>query len=371
MQTLYEQPIKDLKPFGQQAQNQWYKDQKIRSLDPLGADEILRQIPIWNAEANLAALISSCRSLLPEFNTASTFDYYQAAAAMRDLGILLGSIRRHGEEPVAAIPELEEILLLFSEKTSLPPRDTLLHYTNWNPEGERRRSYTGNSQEKHLIESINIASLPLMEAILMLRALLDAPIDAYDFAANCTQISNHFQATVQGMVHAKKKVSTEFFGNELRPYYEAIQIGNQRYVGPGGGELPVFVFDHLLWSSRVTDVEYVRFKENMLPYILPELRQIFLEQQGKPSLIDKLCDWAENEAVKTDSNKKIMKAANQLFTLLKSFRMPHLKMANEAYVQGDHSHKHGSGGYTPNTLTLIIQLMLKQFDRKDRAFEKL
>ncbi|WSM18722.1 DUF1864 family protein (plasmid) [Streptomyces sp. NBC_01717] len=61
---------------------------------------------------------------------------------MNPLPLLVGSVKRHGVEPVDAVPELEAPLLEFGARTSMIPRDTVHHYIGWNPTGSRERMYT-------------------------------------------------------------------------------------------------------------------------------------------------------------------------------------------------------------------------------------
>ncbi|MFP3335605.1 DUF1864 family protein, partial [Pseudomonas sp. SIMBA_064] len=78
----------------------------------------------------------------------SGWGFVEAAAAMRDIGFFLGSLKRHGHEPADAVPGLEPVLLDLARATDLPPRETLLHVTVWNPAAaDAQRSYTGLPDE--------------------------------------------------------------------------------------------------------------------------------------------------------------------------------------------------------------------------------
>lgn len=359
-----------LKNIQQAVSQQALDDKLIRSLDPLKGDQLLQQLPALNKSADLAGLEALCRELLPSASTALAMDYHQSIAAMRDLGFILGSIKRHGQEPLTLIPELKEPLVILGQKTSLPPRDTLLHYTSWNPNGKRRRSYTGTEDESHLIESVKIAMLPLMQAIHQLRQLLKLSPESTEFINMCELIGEELQAMVNGIVYARKNVSTEYFANELRLYFDAIVLDGTTYLGPGAVEMPMFVFDHLFWSSQVQDEEYVEFKETYLPYILPGLREIYKEQENKAPFVDHIRRWAEGLEKRTENSELAFKALRKLCFLLKGFRMPHKKVADEAYEKDKQKRAHGSGGYTTNILVRIIDLMLEAFAPVEKAYEK-
>jgi hypothetical protein len=69
---------------------------KIQSLDPLGADAIFAHLPTYNTMRNVQGLIDVTRSVLPTLETVAHFDQEEAHAAMRDLGMLMSAIKRHG-----------------------------------------------------------------------------------------------------------------------------------------------------------------------------------------------------------------------------------------------------------------------------------
>ena len=144
---------------------QWLKNsESIPALDPLNFDEKLPVLHELNRKANTNEIIQLLYRSLPVPDTLDRYSYEESIAAMRDLGIFIGILKKHGIEPVAVIPELEYVLLVLMVKTDLPPRDTLLHYTVWNPDGDRMRTYTGLRDERSLIESVKIAMPQLMEA---------------------------------------------------------------------------------------------------------------------------------------------------------------------------------------------------------------
>jgi hypothetical protein len=103
---------------------------KIQSLDPLGADAVFSQLPAYNAHREI---IAATQSLIPNLETVSQFDIAEAHATMRDLGILMSAIKRHGYEPCRVTPEIEPVVLLLGEKLKTVPRDTILDYSLWNP----------------------------------------------------------------------------------------------------------------------------------------------------------------------------------------------------------------------------------------------
>lgn len=340
------------------------QDLWIANADPLNFDAQLQRLHMLNRHAATGELIDLLHNLLPHPVTLIDFDYYNAAAAMRDLGMVMGSLKRHGIEPVEAVPELDYILDILSEKTSLPPRDTLLHYTVWNPDQPRLRTHTGTTDEEQLIYSVKIAMQPLVKAIYHLADLYYIPLENPAFLKVCEKVAGNFEAMVKGVVNAKKNVSPYFFANELRYYFDPIQLYGKEFLGPGAVEMPVFVFDHILWSADCEDAVYTQFKTSYLPYILPQIRNIYYQFCDKNSLITKICDELQSHPALTQEKIMAVNAILKLCNLLKSFRMPHKKIADKAYSYAQEGNRtKGSGGYAPEILAHILELNLQQINK--------
>lgn len=174
------------------------------------------------------------------------------------------------------------------------------------------------------------------------------------------------------MVLARRNVSLSYFASELRLYFDPVQIGGREYLGPGAVEMPMFVFDQLLWSCDCADEDYRVFKETYLPYVHPEMREIYLKYQKRDSLLGKSFRAIINDRRDFDlSVLASLRALRQCFQQLKRFRMPHRKVAEEAYAHegrdsenSDHRNT-GSGGYSPDILSHIVGLTKKKADKLD------
>lgn len=355
-------------------ENEW-----IASLDPLGADDVMALVPRMNVDKDVKGLASLAALIMPTEADLRALGYHEANAATRDIGILLGSLKRHGIEPHTAVDGLSDKMLLLAAKTFLPPRDTLLHYTIWNPAGGRRRTYTGTSDEMHLIDSVVMAMDPLVAAIRLLGDLHHTSLHAEVFKELCEKVTNCFQKVVDGIVLARRKLCLSYFSSELRLYFDPITLDGREYLGPGAVEMPMFVFDHLLWSSDCEDPEYAVFKNTYLPYVHPEMRWIYLEFDAKDSLLGKCLKNIVEEGMVFDPVVcESLRALRLCFQQLKSFRMPHRKVAEEAYehVNGqghapeashnEYRHK-GSGGYSPGILSHIVGLTNTKIAKLDEC----
>ncbi|MFA0961897.1 monodechloroaminopyrrolnitrin synthase PrnB family protein [Roseivirga sp. BDSF3-8] len=346
-------------------------EQIIGQTDVLGADEWIKKIPVFNNEGNVEGLINILKDALPTPETAEKYTYHEAAAAMRDLGILFGSIKRHGEEPETHVPNLADTMMVLSKTLDLPPRDTLISYSVWNPQGSRLRTYTGTADEMNLIYSVQMSMNPLVKAILLLDKLYHMSFEDPEFAPLCRETAENFQAMVKGVVHAKRHVAPEVFAGSLRFYFDPIQLDGKTYLGPGAVEMPVFVFDHILWSSDCTNEEYLGFKETYHPYVLPKMRQVYNAYNNKPSLLTRFSLFLENSDQSNPVVRENIKAMEFLCTQLKSFRMPHKKVAENAYHKTPKAQRSkGSGGYAPTMLTHIINLNLRQIEKFKKSSKK-
>jgi hypothetical protein len=173
---------------------------------------------------------------------------------------------------------------------------------------------------------------------------------------------------VDGIVHAKKNVSTQYFSQELRLYFDPIILNDKIYLGPGAVEMPVFVFDHLLWGSDCPDKHYHEFKYTYLPYIQSSMREVFNVFEGKSSLITQVCRSLDADFNYSESMIRSAKALLLIGTRIKSFRMPHKKMADEAYShQGEEKREKGSGGYSTEILSHIIHLTVSHFNKLENS----
>lgn len=346
----------------------------IASLDPLNADDLILKVPELNESKDVNGLISLAGAMMPSLKTLKRLNYFQANAAIRDIGIMLGSLKRHHIEPVAVIPGLEETMALLASKTAMPPRDTLLHYTVWNPTDHRRRTYTGTRDEHCLIDSVVMALGPLVRGIELLKQLHATPLESEHFQQTCEEVTVQFQKVIDGMVLARRKVCLSYFASELRLYFDPIQLNGREYLGPGAVEMPMFVFDHLLWSCDCDDAAYEVFKQTYLPYVHPEMRAIFHEFQDQASLLGKCYHLIVRRHINFHPVVyQSLCALRHCFQQLKSFRMPHKKVAEEAYAHaagasgspdepehGDAYRSNGSGGYSPGVLSHIVDLTNKK-----------
>jgi monodechloroaminopyrrolnitrin synthase len=333
------------------------KNDRIASLDPLQADAMLAKLPQMNLSGDLKNLISTLEKLIPNSEQIESYSLDKALAVVRDLGILAGSVKKHGIEPIVAVPQLEGTLLDLGRKTDMVPRDTLLHYSLWNPQGERQRKYTVYADEIEMVNSARISIPRLEKAINDLVLLREIPLDSADFAGQCQNCADNLNGMVEAIVHTIKHVSRQVFAEQLRPYFDSITVRGKEYLGPGAVEMPLFIFDHLFWSAECRDESYLQFKQDFLPYILPSLRQLYLRFEKCPSLVAQVSQQLQstprgNSTVITGVNN-VMK----IFKIIIKFRKPHIKVVDQAYMYAENNVRdRGSGGYRSDMLYYLATL---------------
>jgi len=333
---------------------------EICALDPLGADEAVRKLPAANAIADVPGIVNLLRPLIPSLFQVHSFNTPESIAAMRDLGIFLGSVKRHGVEPVAVLPELEPVLFALAEKVDMPPRDTVIHYTIWNPDGQRRRHYTAHDAELHLVSGTKMSLYRVENAIRLLVDWHEIPMTSNEFPPAADAIENELHGLVDNVLYAMRHVPRKVFAEELRFYFDPVVVGGKPYLGPGAVEVPTFVADHLLWTSQVSEPEYVDFKRTYVPYQRPWIRNVFHAFDGRPSLLDKA-----KQAMAAEASPQVLDSAIailKIMSMLVKFRVPHKRLADEAYSHSSTlvpGRSHGSGGYTTEILDYINSMTIQ------------
>jgi hypothetical protein len=329
----------------------------IRSQDPLNADLMLAHLPEMNRRADSGALVALLRQLA-ERALAETIATPEAAfAAMRDIGIVLGSLKRHGIEPVAAVPEIEPILVQLGKCTNMVPRDTVHHYTSWNPLGERRRSYTGEEQEFWLQDAVT-AVFPSLSASLAVSDVLStmSPNDAR-FGPLVAMLVDATGSMVNSIDSVTKRVSPVFFAQVLRPYFEEITVAGQVYLGPAAAQAPLWLIDLCAWASDRNAPDYQAFLLESVHYSLPAWRAFHERHRNNVSLVSKVEQAMQMLDGEADANLTLSGTSlTELLTVLKVFRGRHMGIAQRAYSEEVALYTHGSGGAPVPLLKHILNL---------------
>lgn len=343
-------------------------DARVAILDPLEADALMHDVPRMNEVADVRGLASLLETLCSRAEVMQR-SYDELAAIVRDVGMVAGSICRHGEQPGQLVPSLEALLIAASAMTEMPARDTLMHYTVWNPTGARQRTYTSNPEEPHLIESIRTSLPAIRDATRELFALRAIDFGERRAARVGAIISRHLKSFLAGLHHAIEFVKPETFITEFRPYFEPLLVNQTSLRGPGAVTMPLHLFDFLLWGSTEPDPTYQAFTAAYVPYNLPELRQYYWQQRHCASLLDLLEADAGDDVPRAP--KSFLRQVALWFRRIRGFRSAHIQYAIAAYHgKAAHTFATGSGGHTAKELELVAELTAKHALRVDTLMKK-
>ena len=338
---------------------------EIARLDPLGADCFLSRLPEINRNGHLGALTAFLADVAST-DGVMDFDADNARAAMRDVGMVLGSIRRHGRQPCELVPQIEPVLLTWGHTTELVPRDTVVHYGAWNPVGDRERTYTGDPQESALIDSVRQAA-DLIPAMAIWVATAHSrgwgtpkSIAALEVAAT------HFDTYCANFEVVRTTVTPEFFAENLRPYFEPITIAGRTFNGPAAAYLPLYLVDELVWGeSQGAHAEMidhaVQYGQPLWSGLVEELRR------HTPMSVEFIADL--KRAGHPDALEREALIAAHIINRLVQFRGRHSALAERAYNAAITEFQQGSGGYSPDMLRQITRATINARRQIDRALQ--
>lgn len=327
----------------------------IQGIDPLDADPVMPRLRSMNDAADVPGLVSTLRKLLPAAAEIGRFSLPECLAAMRDLGLVAGSVKRHGREPVEVVPNLTEILLGLAARSGMIPRDTVYHYIRWNPQGARERMYTGHPMERLLMSSVRMCLPNLLAAVELCRELSDLDPGEIDFTLRANDLVVLLRSTEDAIDTTLANVSPEFFAVTLRPYFEKIRVGDEAYLGPAAAHLPLSLIDLKLWASDNGGLEYDRFWVESARYGLPGWRRLYRSWSGEESLVTRLVAALRTRPESTG----LLASAEALSRALRSlvvFRGKHLSIARKAYADEIRHSPLGSGGGSLDLLAEILAL---------------
>ena len=337
----------------------------VARLDPLGADGFLTGLP----DLNRAGDVDSLAGFLTD--VASTdgvmdLDADDARAAMRDVGMVLGSIRRHGQQPCAVVPQIEPVLIEWGRTTQLVPRDTVVHYGAWNPIGDRERMYTGDPQESALIDSVRQAADLIPAMAVWVAAAHARGWGTPESIAALEMASTHFDTYCANFEAVRAHVTPEFFARELRPYFEPITVAGRTLNGPAAAFLPLYLVDELVWGeSQGAHAEMI---DDAVQYGPPLWGGLVAEMRRHTPMAAMLIADLDR-AGHPDALAREGQIASHIIHRLVQFRGRHAVLAERAYNAAITTFQQGSGGYRPDVLRQITQATFDAQRQLDHALQ--
>lgn len=331
------------------------QDEEISELDPLSLDEFFLILPNLNSSSDVNAVVQALELKIPTEEVLSNLDIVSASAALRDLGHIAASLRRHGVH-ANLVPKLEKSLLILGGIIGEVPRDTVYSYGARNPKGDRRRTFTNLSQERLFIQSFNDGMSGLNQTIELLYSLRDIPLDDPRFSDIVQGALTTFTSMVNAILLVYRDIPAEVFTRDLRPYFDPINIGGFEYLAPGGAQMPILLIDMMLWANSTSDGEYLAYLDDNLRYCPTVYRTLAQNiRSDYTALMDRVLK--ESSRLSEGEQKQIVRnsltALRELFTTIIKFRRPHLRVANDNFALR-RDDQLGSGGYKPDLLEILV-----------------
>lgn len=325
---------------------------KATELDPLGIDADLFHLPEYNERADVLMIRQLGEKAVGNFRKTSVENMEESYAVLRDLDFIASSLDRHGFNPTSEVDGLEGAMVWAGFMGDSTPRGTITTYAGINPDGERRRSFTGSKEEDIFIDSLKV-SFEELEVAMNGLARLTSRSDDVDFTHSLDKSTLAMQTMTNSTVAVMRNIPPEIFTGQIRPYFEPLNLAGKSYVAANGSQLQLVGIEKMVYGTGGVDsVESDFFDENM-PYLNAAQRdklRVFADaNQGKD-----LLTMIEERRSEGEDTSEVLVSVAALTKMIRKFRYPHRKVAEDNFkLRPDGSV--GSGSYTPAVLTDLIK----------------
>jgi hypothetical protein len=246
------------------------------------------------------------------------------------------------------------VLLELGARTGMIPRETVHHYTDMNPRGPRQRMYVGDPRETAMMNSARLALDHLGDALALCDQLSTSDPRDRGFAVLMSRLTTELTAFDESMNVVNEGVPPKFFYDVMRPFFDEIEVGGVRYMGPTAGHVPLFLVDLVLWTSGEGSEDYHRYRTSGSQYTLPQWSALQYDWAERPALTRRVAEaMSEPDAPATVQASAAALAA--ALRVLVVFRGKHVTYARKAYAEEDQEHG-GSGGGSIGLLQEILDL---------------
>lgn len=332
----------------------------IGGLDPLALDPAFRHLPSINRardERRLRQLLDGAVARTASASRSTP----EALAAMRDIGILVASLRRLSGDAHVLPGPVEESLVHLGAMTNMPPRETVIHYCSWNPEGARRRSFTGSPQEEALI-SATARCLASFEAAA--RLLLD--IQGRDpatppFAHACRRAAEELSVAARAVQARGGALDAHHFATALRPYFEPVTINGRRYSAAAAAQVPLYIVDECVFGRAAGDVALAELRDELAAYGLPRWRSAHQQARSGPSITEAVAAARSRVASRSELLDDTVAAVRALVGQMLSFRSRHRRLVAGAYKHCPGGFEVGSAGADLHTVDGLVAATHRQY----------
>lgn len=335
--------------------------EEIARRDPLGLDPVMQALPILNERGDLDGIKEATVYASRILQDRELIERADALAVIRDVDFLTSSMLRHGENPFDHVPKLEESLIRAGSVANTVPRGTVFTYAAANPSGERRRSFTGSTEEDTFISAVTRSVVALDGSVDKMGGISPITTDQ-QLQRILTGSSEAMDEMVRSIVEVKRVVSPEYFTFNMRPYFESLEIGGRSYTGSGGAQIQLVAIDFMLWGCEDTDPDYLKFFEENLQYLTPTQQRSleqYLRTNGNQGIVSLVADSASYD-------NSTRQSAVDLLRKVKKFRYPHRKVAQDNFrLRPDDAV--GSGSYKPDILDVLISKTQLAIERVEES----
>ncbi|MEZ4868192.1 MAG: DUF1864 family protein [Caldilineaceae bacterium] len=328
--------------------------QQAQAADPFGADaRLVDDLPRLNRAQDVDGLCALLCGLVAAGVDAATLTPPEAWAALRDLGFVMGAIKRWGREPTAVVPALARYLLaLAAQANCLHPRDNVFTLTVANPNDARMRTYTGAPSERAFIEAVGHSMITMDRTLVELCVLLEHPLHSAQFSAAATAATATFQGVIDALLSTRTGVDPDWFANQFTRNLQPILVGGAPYHGPSADQTQMLVIDWLLYGQSYP--AYLRFFHSLAQHLRPQHRQIMAWHTKRYGADVSLLDivrstHAQSMAVDAAQTTTSIESIVTLLKRIRTFRYPHRKIAIDSFAMRDENRQIGSGGLTPDS----------------------
>jgi monodechloroaminopyrrolnitrin synthase len=315
----------------------------IGKLDPLSLDATFRQLPEINRAGDERVLGDLVDTAVARVEPTS-LSVWGALAAMRDIGMLIASLRRLSGPYLRLPAPTTATLAQLGRITDMPPRETVLHYCSWNPEGPRRRVFTGDPEE-HALISTTARCLDSFENAA--RVLLDLSRDhptSPSYARACRWAAREL-ANAALSVHGREgRLDPHHFATTLRAYFEPVEINGRSYNAAAAAQAPLYLVDELVFGREAGDATLWSLRDELAEYGLPRWRRAYKEARQGPSVVESIAAVSRSTARQSTRARDAVDAVRELLRQLVSFRGRHRRLVAAAYKHTAHGFDGGSAG---------------------------
>jgi hypothetical protein len=198
-----------------------------------------------------------------------------------------------------------------------------------------------------VIDSIRIASERIGHAVDLSRQLSTTDPHQPVCAPLLTELAGELAAFDDGMKMVIEKLPPTFFYDELRPFFEFVEIGGNQYRGPAVGHLPLYLVDLVLWSADQGTEGYHDFRLESVEYSLPQWRAIEPALASGASLVTRTRDALIASAPGPATLHESAAALAAALRTLVAFRGKHITVARRSYPAEYHHDDLPGGGSVP------------------------